>query len=426
MPNGTHRLVSALAVLVSLASCGGQAADPALTQLARGTGGTITLSDASGALISASSTGQFDVANPFFHTLGGDGRACVTCHQPAAGWSLTPALAQARFGATQGRDPLFDVSDAATSPQADVSNATARRTAFGLLLNKGLIRIQEPVPASAEFRVQAIDDPYHYATSAQLSLYRRPLPSTNLSGAVDVTWDGRDDQPGGQLQPALAAQAREAASEHAHVTSLPDATVDQIVRFESSLTTSQSSDAGAGQLPALATGAFAQFGAWLGQPAGSPQQQIAQGEAIFERRTFTMADVDGFPGTRGHVPVNTSCRGCHSSPSTGASVASSFMNIGVADAPLRTPDLPLYTLQDPATGETIRTTDPGRALVTGKWDDVGKFKVPSLRGLAARPPYFHNSSAATLLDIVHFYKAHSDLTLAPAEEADLVAYLRAL
>ena len=66
-------------------------------------------------------------------------------------------------------------------------------------------------------------------------------------------------------------------------------------------------------------------------------------------------------------------------------------------------DLPLYTLRRRATGETVQTTDPGRAMVTGKWNDIGKFKGPVLRALAARPPYFHDGSAATLADVIRFY-----------------------
>ena len=55
----------------------------------------------------------------------------------------------------------------------------------------------------------------------------------------------------------------------------------------------------------------------------------------------------------------------------------------------------------------MQTTDPGRALITGKWADIGKFKGPILRGLAARAPYFHNGFAATLDDVVDFYDTAS-------------------
>ena len=48
------------------------------------------------------------------------------------------------------------------------------------------------------------------------------------------------------------------------------------------------------------------------------------------------------------------------------------------------------------TGEIVETTDPGRALITGQWRDLNRFKLPVLRGLAARAPYFHNGSVPTL------------------------------
>jgi cytochrome c peroxidase len=65
-------------------------------------------------------------------------------------------------------------------------------------------------------------------------------------------------------------------------------------------------------------------------------------------------------------------------------------------------------------------------MITGKFNDVGKFKGPILRGLAARPPYFHNGSAQTLLDVVHFYDARFDIGFTAQEESDLVAFLSSL
>ena len=78
------------------------------------------------------------------------------------------------------------------------------------------------------------------------------------------------------------------------------------------------------------------------------------------------------------------------------------------------------------TGETKKTTDPGRALITGKWKHIGRFKGPILRGLAARAPYFHNGSAKTLLDAVNFYDRRFNIGLTSAEKADLVAFLETL
>ena len=71
-------------------------------------------------------------------------------------------------------------------------------------------------------------------------------------------------------------------------------------------------------------------------------------------------------------------------------------------------------------------TDPGRALITGKWKDVGRFKGPMLRGLAGRAPYFHNGSAASWLDVVNSYDVRFGLGLTDEQKSDLVAFLRTL
>jgi cytochrome c peroxidase len=102
------------------------------------------------------------------------------------------------------------------------------------------------------------------------------------------------------------------------------------------------------------------------------------------------------------------------------------LNIGLTDAARRTADLPLYTLRNKTTQDTVMTTDIGRAMVTSLWSDIAKFKGPILRGLAARAPYFHNGSAATLEDAVDFYDTRFHIGLTELEKADLVAFLNAL
>jgi cytochrome c peroxidase len=88
--------------------------------------------------------------------------------------------------------------------------------------------------------------------------------------------------------------------------------------------------------------------------------------------------------------------------------------------------MPLYTFRNKTTGEIIQTTDPGRALITGKWAHMSLFKGPILRGLAARAPYFHNGFAATLTDVVEFYNSRFNIGLRAQEKSDLVAFLKAL
>ena len=49
-----------------------------------------------------STTGDMDLTNEFFQDLGTNGRRCVSCHVPSAGWSITPAQVQQVFEATHG------------------------------------------------------------------------------------------------------------------------------------------------------------------------------------------------------------------------------------------------------------------------------------------------------------------------------------
>ena len=102
------------------------------------------------------------------------------------------------------------------------------------------------------------------------------------------------------------------------------------------------------------------------------------------------------------------------------------IDIGISDASRRTADMPLYTLRNLTTGETRQTSDPGLALITGRWKDIGKFKGPVLRGLAARPPYVHDGSAADLGEVVDFYNARFNIGFTQEERADLIAFLSSL
>jgi len=105
----------------------------------------------------------------------------------------------------------------------------------------------------------------------------------------------------------------------------------------------------------------------------------------------------------------------------------------------RTKGLPVYTVDGqtcpaipdpltstPVSGTNIRSSDPGRALVTGHCADLGAFKPPLLRDVAVRAPYFHNGSAATLDNVVNFYNARFRIGLTAQQHGDLVAFLNSL
>jgi cytochrome c peroxidase len=102
--------------------------------------------------------------------------------------------------------------------------------------------------------------------------------------------------------------------------------------------------------------------------------------------------------------------------------SNSSVNLGGLDVSY----LPSITVCKTGTKTCKTTTDLGQALIDGKFDHVGKIKGPILRGLSARAPFFHNGSAHTLLDVVHFYENRFGLVLTPQEESDLVAFLSVL
>jgi hypothetical protein len=123
-------------------------------------GDELTFSDRAGVQRTITTADSFDADNPFFQSLGTNGRTCFTCHQPDQAWTVTPARIRERFEQTRGRDPIFRSNDGSTCQDADISTTGKRRTAFGLLLSKGLIRVGLAVPANAEFTITDVDDPY--------------------------------------------------------------------------------------------------------------------------------------------------------------------------------------------------------------------------------------------------------------------------
>jgi cytochrome c peroxidase len=76
--------------------------------------------------------------------------------------------------------------------------------------------------------------------------------------------------------------------------------------------------------------------------------------------------------------------------------------------------------------ESFYTSDPGKALITGKCAGLNRTKGPILRGLAARAPYFHNGAAANPNQLVNFYNERFDMHLSNAQKAELVAFLNSL
>jgi hypothetical protein len=424
-----------------------------------------------------------DPGNPFFQSLGTNGRVCASCHQPAASWGITPSQVQADFNSTGGTSPIFRTNDGSNSPNLPVSTTAQRQAAYSLLLNRGVIRVGIGIPATAEFNLTFVEDPYQFASANELSLFRRPLPSTNLRFLATVMWDGREggvaSQTNGgpvtQASNTLEANIRNADLAHqsndatrGHAQAAVDLTSDQqnaIVNFESSLFTAQITDNAAGSLTASgATGGpgalsgqpfhvlindvlgadpvnaptptpfaphvFSVYDAWAKTATFTPsaaQASIQRGQNIFNSRTFTISGVRGVNDVIGVASLTGTCTVCHDAPNVGNHSVSLPLDLGLTDPnTFNTDTTPRYTLVNKTTGQTIRTSDPGRALIDGKWAHVATFKGPILRGLASRPPYFHNGFAATLPAVVNFYDTRFHIGFTVQEATDLANFLAAL
>ena len=83
------------------------------------------------------------------------------------------------------------------------------------------------------------------------------------------------------------------------------------------------------------------------------------------------------------------------------------------------------------------SADLGRRRVTLKEEDVGKFRVPTLRNIGLTAPYMHDGSLPTLEAVIdHYIKGGTDhpnksplilpLSLNAGEKADLIAFLHSL
>jgi hypothetical protein len=275
-------------------------------------------------------------------------------------------------------------------------------------------------------------------------------------------FDGRETFPGLTLFQDLESQANDATLTHAQGTALTAKEKQDIVNFELSTFTAQQVDAAAGDLSqnggqggvkALASqpftpgennflagagfnqNVFTLYTAWENLTGTDPQslarESIARGEKIFNTRVINIFGVAGLNDTLNQANIVGSCSTCHNTLNIGDNSVNNPLNIGTEDASRRTSgngqiqELPLYTFSC-TNGTVSQVMDPGFALTSGSCVDIGKFKVPGLRALAARAPYFHDGQAPTLKDVVDFYNTRFNIRLTPQDETDLVNFLNAL
>ena len=323
--------------------------------------------DPTGTVATYNTAGDIDTTNPFFQSLGTNGRACVTCHQPSDGFSFSAAHAKVRFDLTGGTDPLFAAVDGANCPNA----TTGDEDQHSLILKDGLIRIGLPVPANAQFSIRVVHDPYGCAlvsdpNTGQLvaSVYRRPLPTTNLNFLSAVMFDGREtiaplNNPSTfqtNLVADLTHQAMDATNGHAQASpplTISDPRLPPIVSLELGFFTAQTTDQSAGQLNVLGANggpqylagqtyypgindsltpsifnpsAFTLYSAWQNlsrsstDPTTAARQAVAAGELLFDTFPLTITAVRGLndnPALGSPAQIMGTCTTCHDTPNVG-------------------------------------------------------------------------------------------------------------
>jgi hypothetical protein len=366
-----------------------------------------THGNAFGSLSTLSLGGPVDTRqHAFFTPLGTNGRACVTCHQPADGMSISVDTIRRQWEITRGKDPLFAAIDGSNCPHLPQQDEASH----SLLLQRGLFRIFRPWPPQAadgspiepQFTIEVVRDPTGCNThpihglaspSSTISVYRRPRPVANVKylTAVGFPFEPKNGLPlpvdaesglpmSGNLMAdgrngTLKLQALEAMRTHLQLSGAPaNDQLRQILEFEGTLFSAQSHDRFGGSLAAagaeggpeflaqfeagaLQGGAqpiWREFRAWrdLPQTAGdNPEQRefrksVARGAESFATRTFLIWDAAGITSMGFGNPVRNTCAFCHNMQRTGLDVAPGQVDLGTTNEPFAdpAPDLPLFKL----------------------------------------------------------------------------------
>lgn len=334
--------------------------------------------------------------HPFFTPLDTSGRACVTCHQPRDGMSLSANTAQRLWQETQGKAPLFDPWDGANCPDLPRGKASSH----SLLLERGLIRIARPWPIRdfngkrvvAEFDIEVVQDPTGCNLSPKygirsadpmISVYRRPRPVANLRfletpridrNAKTMQPMDRDPVTGARSGMSMMADARitslrmqneVAMVDHLRFTTgMSDGKLDQLIAFQRAIHVAQARSNGAGDLDepggpkglginSIVTGTshisgndrdagtfylmneWRKGGAKLGR---TPKERafrasVVRGYDLFFLKPFFITDTPGVNNIRLGSPFKQTCGFCHNTQLTGHDNVPGWMDIGTNNFP---------------------------------------------------------------------------------------------
>jgi cytochrome c peroxidase len=350
--------------------------------------------------------------------IGGNGRSCADCHMPSENFQLSPAAARARFDAMQearahnknADDPLFRPVDA-----DDFRIHGEGATDYSNLIDNGLVRVTMPLPSN----VKLVDPVTHEPTNeTSVDLFRAVMPVLNVAisgpdgalpvwppGAPRVPINGQDpngpNRQGGYQHDArfatLQEQARGALLDHAQASSEPSLRMlDDLAAFQRTLFSSSSVEA---LSVAIDTGS-----ATLPDPDGELTELEQQGKVVFNRACGQCHGSSAHPSTstaethfpRPIVRYHNIFSACPRPAVDGFAPCAPRLE--------RNARTYRVTLGN-GTFQFVTTSDPGRLLLTGQIADLGVMDVTQLHGISKTAPYFHNNSAATLVDVLDHYDA---------------------
>ena len=390
--------------LLALASVGAIAAGVVIPNLKH-------FQDKTGAVATFNTGGDINENNAFFQSLGTNGRTCATCHQADQAFSISAKGAREVFERTHGEDPLFAAVDGANCP----TNTSKDRAAHSLLLERGLIRIGINMPVKPQFTIAVVHDPYGCAITNDpktglpvVSVYRRPLPTTNLRYLSTVMFDGRETlmplnnakTMENNLNFDLSDQATSAVLTHAQGIAPTTAQLSEIVQFELGLSTAQVHDNEAGSLYVHGAGggpqalsaqdyypgtndalggdptgekfnpsAFSLYSAWeniggggYGDDRAKARAEIAAGEKLFNTQPAIITGVRGLNDNAAlgsPASITGTCTTCHDTPNVGNHSVALPLDIATSRRAeyetnsaiiaglneLSAPDLPIYEIR---------------------------------------------------------------------------------
>jgi hypothetical protein len=327
---------------------------------------------------------------------------------------------------------------------------------------------------SAEYGLQSVNP--------TVSVFRRPRPAANLkyvvSGGTPIVLKtgmlaDLDPDTGKPVSMNLMSDAREATLKTQAISAIMGheqakvsptrQQLDRIIEFESQVYVAQAAHIFGGPLveaggpPALGVAALRDrkagvlgdndydpvFGVFNSWKKGNDyyRASVARGADIFMYRQFWIRDTAHINSIGLGNPLKRTCATCHNAQMTGQDLSAGWVDVGTNTFPTWTEpstwaessDLPVFKITcsrdadpHPYLGRVIYTTDPGRALISGRCADVGSIVMQQLRGLAARAPYFANGSAKTMREVVDFYDRRFDMKLDDQEKEDLVNFLEVL